>query len=263
MEDYEVEPNLPGISPTGKTVPAFVEVSPYIPEGSGYKALRKKPGFSKVHDKVAKNTNIAEYGPEYYRSAEYKRLSQDPGSKPYSLDTVNMLKEKTGVKGYYDPSSNTTLVPKRTNLNNDLSNTDSVATRRHEFTHRMQPKKGTMLGKELDANIAQTKSIRKGLDKTANAYSDYLLDRASNQLASGESPKKVAADLERGKVANTVLQKVNSAAKKIPTKPGMMTGKVPTFRGLGGGMLDMFFFPALNDVTGQSGQSYDPLKHGG
>ena len=60
----------------GKTVPAFVEVSPYIPEGSGYKALRKKPGFSKVHDKVAKNTNIAEYGPEYYRSAEYKRLSQ-------------------------------------------------------------------------------------------------------------------------------------------------------------------------------------------
>ena len=47
MEDYEVEPNLPGIILLGNCA-CIREVSPYIPEGSGYKALRKKPGFSKV-----------------------------------------------------------------------------------------------------------------------------------------------------------------------------------------------------------------------
>ena len=50
-DGYEIEPFMPGISPVGKGTPGIAEVSvprPYIPYGTGYNAVRPRPGYSQL-----------------------------------------------------------------------------------------------------------------------------------------------------------------------------------------------------------------------
>lgn len=86
--------------------------------------------------------------------------------------------------------------------------------------------------------------------------------KKSNSLSSKAALAKENAKLlkERAMLAKEQMGKrVGDAFKK----PGMMTGRAPTLRGLGGGLVDMFFYPALNDVQAQRGKQYDPKEHGG
>lgn len=278
MDEYDIEPFMPGISPVGKATPAMKEFSvvrPYIPYGTGYNAFRLRPGYSKVKEQIS-GVGRTEYTPQTFNGKPMRsaynvvRLPQDyldlnKNSSPFGKEYVAEVlardfdknlnknfdlnhKNKIGVKQYvpagktwgmmqglYSADTHSVIYPKD----------DPEAVKRHELQHAIQQRR--MNGKkaqtfkgptrdvfhdrrfvqgktmsanvqEVEANIVQNKSIRKGYEKFSGNQSTY-----------DTSEKQKKGNLIKSKILN-----------KIPGKPGNFTGRVPTFRAVGGNLIDMF-----------------------
>lgn len=240
MEDgYEIEPFMPGISPIGKGTPAmkgFSVARPYIPDGTGYNMLRSKPGVSALRKNLEGMGRISY---DEMKSGERLYKVEKPPSNYLKNHITGTDSHRNAVKafdknirgsdsyGWYNPKQDTVV------LKND-AHKPSIA--RHEVAHALQdrqkgyfrPTKHTVTGEELDARIVQHKGIRKGMKdwaKDSPSYTEYYKNR---DLPGAGKAREVAA------------KGMGKAAELVPNKPGNFTGRVPTFRGMGSGLVDMF-----------------------
>lgn len=242
MEDgYEIEPFMPGISPIGKGTPAMKEFSvarPYIPDGTGYNLIRPKPGASGLRKnleglgRISYDYTLTDSGLE--RIYEVKKPPSNFLTKQKTPEAhrnavqnfdANIRKHKSYAS--YLPTYDTIVV------GNDPHN---ARTTRHEVAHALQdrrrniarPSTYTVTGEELDARIVEHKGIRKGMKdwaKDAPKYSEYY----KKQDLPGE-----------GKLRDVAAKGIGKAAELVPNKPGRFTGRVPNFKGMGAGLVDMF-----------------------
>jgi hypothetical protein len=280
MQETKIEPWTPptpflegGISPVGTGTPALRDLKiprPYVPEGTFYRMFKSNPGFPQVHDTIANKTNIVDYSPHSQKrnpfAVDQRRKPQVRYSRYTKTDPLQILKthpkyghgpgKQSGygsedyiarklrrnpvTVGWHNAYTNTTVVPHRDSLVHD-----SKKIRRHEFAHRTQsPKLKGILTPEVNANIVEYKSVRKGLDDIAYDYPAYKADRI-NHMKSYEgkfpySKKVVGKEIAKSALASGALKTANKAMNAIPSQPGFITGRVPTFRAFGGGLIDMF-----------------------
>ena len=243
MEDgYEIEPFMPGISPIGKGTPAMKEFSvarPYIPDGTGYNMIRPKPGASGLRKnleglgRISYDYKLTDAGLE--RIYEVKKPPSNFLTKQKTPEAhrnavqnfdANIRKNKS-LRAYYHPTYDTIVV------GNDPH---KASTARHEVAHALQhrrrniarPSTYTVTGKELDARIVEHKGIRKGMKDWAKD-SPYYTEYYKKRDLPGE-----------GKLREVAAKGMGKAAELVPNKPGNFTGRVPTFRGMGSGLVDMF-----------------------
>jgi len=81
-DGYEIEPFMPGISPVGKGTPGIAEVSvprPYIPYGTGYNAVRPRPGYSQLKGDLSGMGRIELHADRQIRpNGEFGRIVKEP-----------------------------------------------------------------------------------------------------------------------------------------------------------------------------------------
>lgn len=268
------KPSVPGISPAGLGTPGTAKIGvprPYIPYGTGYNLLKKGPGFSAVFNQVAKDTNIVEYDPNQALKKRFGLSNEPPAVRTARLAThsninnasndggwdnyyrkysskpsyvVDKISSPDGPVGSYHPPTKQAIVPvqqyprKLWGLPTPL-NDQTVNTRRHEFIHRMQSPDMPRYNKELEAFIGANKSIRKGLQDFGPLAEGYVYDHADAKYPDSKL-KRVGEYVKGGVLKSTPTALAGYASKLVPGKPGMFTGRVPSMRGLGGGLVDMF-----------------------
>jgi hypothetical protein len=191
------------------------------------------------YDSVNKVVIVPEKGPDYPKTKIPPRVVTD-GIENYATDDSKILTD---------------------------AELDSRGIRRHEFGHVVDYETGKAVGSqnsplkaELPARVAETKSIRQGLDKTMNhlpAYEERLISEINRRNIMDipyDSKWKETVDASMNEKGNfpeaqakqDILDKqskpykiANKVLQKIPSKPGMFTGRVPTFVGIGGNLVDM------------------------
>lgn len=280
--DINAGGKLPGISPGGKgtsNTATFDAPRPYLPKGTGYKLLRDKPGYSKLR-KSLHGLGRYSYTPVLFEDklmrtvdlkrppSNFMRLQDTEKGMRRALNLAEDMKwqkansnKPTG--GSYFPAMDTLLYPKH----------DPSGIKRHELAHALQyrklnpkgfkqgpvevvtnasdavdiyakgqepahyiapPKKRpSTIGLETGANIVQKKGIREGLKETAIDIDAKYPDGS-----------KVYSQENRG-----LSKALGQLAEALPDKPGRFTGRVPNFKGLGAGLVDMFMEgPALQEA---------------
>lgn len=285
MTEYDIEPFMPGISPIGKGTPAMKELSvarPYIPEGTGYNMLRPKPGYSNLrknlqglgryshsyrvnHPNGFINPHTAVTTKRNPRSlmavqGNIKSLKRAP--EMVMDDFHSTMNSNRAPRGFYSWGYDAMLYPEE----------GGSRTKRHEIAHALQNRRKNPKGfnkgfierikdpmehvkmafdgmepanklnfqnrppdfiAETDARIVETKSIREGLKKYARDIDATYKDGTKAYDQKGKSLTKA----------------LGRASELIPNKPGNFTGRVPTFRGMGAGLVDMFTEgPALQEA---------------
>lgn len=281
-DDYEIEPwQIRGIgvspgAPTGVPGKQFSIPRPYIPYGTGYNALRSRPGVAELKKQLS-GVGRTEYTP---RTVVGRQVASDYTMVKPPKDFLNLnadgspigeaharrvlenefrnnldkkfnlnYKHKVGVeqyvpaakefgtkRGLYSPGTHSIIYP----------HDDPGNTKRHELQHAIQQRRMTggkptkivrgptwdvphmklfeagktmsTNAKEIEANIVQNKSIRKGYERFAEGQKYY------------DTPEE-----QKNKI-----RKTSKILNSIPGKPGMMTGRLPSLRGIGGGVIDMF-----------------------
>lgn len=239
MEDYDIEPFMPGISPLGKATPATKEFSvsrPYIPDGTGYNMLRPRPGQSSLRRSLEGMGRVSyvdkpDGGRHYVVEKAPDNYLKDAKSLDDYTNKVRDFDNKLSKKksyGWYDRVSDT-IVAKDDFFKPRVT--------RHEIAHALQdrldksllrPSTYTTTGEELDARIVENKGIRKGMKSWASSAPYYTENYKSRDMR-GE-----------GKVREIVAKGMGKVAEAIPNKPGNFTGRLPTMRGVGGSLVDMF-----------------------
>jgi len=268
------KPSIPGISPVGVGTPGTAKIrvsKPHIPYGTGYNLLKKTPGFSNVFNNVAKDTNIVEFDPNKAFDKKYGFSNELPAVRTARLAThsnINSAQQNGGwdhylrkymsrpsyaadkfsqpdsPRGTYSSRTKTATVPVQQYPRKLWGipapfNEKTVNTRRHEFIHRMQSPDMPRYSSELDAFIGANKSIRKGLQQMAPHAEAYIHDHAVAKYPDSKL-KSTAEYIKGGLSKSTPTAFAGYASKLVPGKPGMFTGRVPSMRGLGGGLMDMF-----------------------
>jgi hypothetical protein len=255
---------------------------PLTPEEKRFKAFNEKlfgPDNNPPKPKIRFFTNAGSFsnpGPREHRILHQLSKIRDTietGTKgPVGSYGSAMKTLAIPAKGYQtsDPLAKATHSIDKVSypiMKTPHGNLDTRGIRRHEFAHaldhranpdtnfRFPDKPGySDFKSELAANIAQEKSIRKGLARTASSYPDYereamkyiddQIDRKApkkpgyTQVRFGHSPEAEAAKAEWDK-QNKPYLKANELLKKIPWKPGSFTGRVPTFGSIGANLVDM------------------------
>lgn len=240
LEEYDIEPFMPGISPIGKATPAMKEFSvarPYIPDGTGYNMLRPRPGQSGLRRSLEGMGRVSYVdkpdGGRYYTIEKapdnYLKDIKSPDDYTNKVKEFDnkLLKKKS--YGWYSPKTDT-IVAKDDFFKPRVT--------RHEIAHALQkrrkietiprPTTHTVTGEELEARIVENKGIRKGMKHWAKSAPYYTKSFKDIDLP-GE-----------GKAREVVARGMGKVAEAIPNKPGNFTGRVPTFRAVGGNLIDMF-----------------------
>lgn len=324
-DGYEIEPFMPGISPVGKGSPGTTGVSvprPYVPYGTGYDAVRPRPGYGPLKDTLSGMGRI-----ELFADRQFRPGTQNPGSREFGKivkEPENYFKISPGeyrqnaIKhanhqirlnhhpglGWQPPENNDGLT-RRESLKQQAPNRnlytygweqgsympkeDMIAykegdptAKRHQIMRALQARSGllqakgsgysTMGGvfpiglsrtadytvepprdiitgnldgeeayknnlKNLEAKIGANKSLRKGFEQWVSRPANEV--ERLNDFGPPSAPRKT----------EKLREVAAKAARAIPGKPGMFTGRVPSMQGLGGGMVDMFMEgPALQEA---------------
>ena len=260
-ESYEIDPWMPTIVPEVTTSSMQVSAPrPYIPEGTGYKYLRSRPGVKNIMKTLDASDRL-----DYDQFKQFRR----PASRgfnswkndPLDLFMDDMWKDMlmqhhkyTNTAASVHPGDADADMPRRTMVIPERgADPDAIKIRRHEMGHLMDPKlkDRSTTGSELRARIAEEKSIRKGFNNWNEAKADYW-----------------ARDIDRGNYdkARQVLkedkyktQPVRKILNKIPSKPGMMTGRLPTPRGMLGFGAGMLNFGPLQNTPNYMGSEDDQI----
>ena len=280
MNEYDIEPLMPGISPIGKGTPATKEISvarPYIPDGTGYNLFRAKPGYSKLRKSLRGLGRYTHNSSVFNNGYTGVTTKHNPRSLMAVQDNIKSLKRapemamdsfhaymntKTAPRGLYDWSLDAMIYPEK----------GGYFTKRHELTHALQNRRKNPKGfnkgfiepikdpmervkmafdgmepanklnfknrpsdlfAETEARIVENKGIRKGLKK-------YAKDVDAKYSDGSRAYSKKGSSIAKG---------LGKVAEAIPNKPGMFTGRVPTFQGMGAGLVDMFTEgPALQEA---------------
>lgn len=240
MEEYDIEPFMPGISPIGKATPAVKEFSvarPYIPDGTGYNMLRPRPGTDALKRKLEGLGRVSYVdkpdGGRHYRvdklPANYLKDAKSPEQYSNKVQDFDDYLIKTSDKyGWYSPAKDTIFVKRDFQKPSVTRHEVAHALQNRKMSHPGRPSTYTVTGEELDARIVQHKGIRKGMKEWAKAapyYTEYYKEK--------DFPGE-------GKAREAVARGMGKAAEAIPNKPGNFTGRLPTMRAVGGNLLDMF-----------------------
>lgn len=263
------KPSIPGISPVGVGTPATAKIrvsKPHIPYGTGYNLLKKTPGFSKVFNTIARDTNIVEYDYNNKKLRDYGHTRKPPkvstarfatnsninqadprinNIRRYFSTPSDVSKEVHGAtQGSYWHKGKLAVVPAPQFPRHIYGipspfGKSATSTRRHEFIHRMQEPKMNRFKKELDAYVGQNKSIRKGLQEFGPVAGGYV--KAHSEAKYPHTKLKQVGETIKGKALKAIPTAVaGGASMLIPGRPGMFTGRVPSMRAVGGNLLDMF-----------------------
>lgn len=259
MEDYEIEPweiKGVGISP-GAPVPA----PKYVP----FNYAKMTPGHYFTHSIGASDSVFRQFGgnnpaPPNALENIYKHGVKVSQAKPEGSFRATAWNYKIGPEDLRSPEISKQTLAK-------MGNPEGLANERYKsdpMVGRQKIKDSTFI---KPRRAAWSEGYKPGpLPRTkANAHLDTVVMRGEPSMLHKKGPNYIPkTDLTGNINPKTILGHFPKGSDKMMTKPGMMTGKMPMVRGLGGGLIDMFSFPSIPGSTPPPTDSYDlfgrPIK---
>lgn len=220
-ESYEIEPFMPAISP-GAPVPApkyvpfdYSKMTPgnYYSHSLGYSGRRWDP---KMVDNIYKQgVRVNQGRGTTFRPSAWNQIVEpgDLGSYKQNKMTAQHLGHEGGAR------TGTGRSPRRATVESNLWSTKPRTTGAIAPTFILKGDKSMFLkpGPDFIPNKGGTTSdpAPKGQMNLNRPYSGNI------------NPKKILGHFPKG-------------STQMMTKPGMVTGRMPMLRGMGGGLIDMF-----------------------
>lgn len=151
---------------------------------------------------------------------------------------VRVSPKKIGTKGFHPTAWNYKTIPedfgtsaKNRSLAQKLGNPKGMADPRLEKT--VKPKRAARIsghrpGVARPTGAPMDTFIMKGKPQMfSEPTSDFIPEKGGPRYKGNINPKKILGHFPKG-------------STQMMTKPGMVTGRMPMLRGMGGGMIDMF-----------------------